>query len=103
MPDGETPIPPFWINDRDHHGRPLEPAVIEAARAIWDRARREVIFKLKDPGRVPEISEAAALPDTREWPPPSRGKTTRLRRRQLRLTALAQGCGFGALGAESSL
>jgi hypothetical protein len=61
MPDGETPIPPFWINDRDRHGRPLEPAVIEAARAIWDRAHREVIFRLKDPGRAPEIIEATAV------------------------------------------
>jgi hypothetical protein len=61
MPDKESPFPPFWINDRDHHGRPLEPAVIEAARAVWDRVHREVSFKLKDPGRAPEIIEAAAV------------------------------------------
>ena len=61
MPDSETPFPPFWINDRDHHGRSLEPRVIEAARAIWERAYRAVILKLKDPGRAPEIIEIAAI------------------------------------------
>lgn len=60
MADKETPYPPFWINDRDHHGRPLEPRVFEAARTIWDRILREVSFKLKDPGRGPEIIEATA-------------------------------------------
>ena len=61
MPDSETPFPPFWINDKDHHGWPLEPRVIEAARAIWERTCRAVILKLKDPGRAPEIIEAAAV------------------------------------------
>ena len=60
MPDSETPFPPFWINDRDHHGRPLEPRVVEAARTVWERACRSVIHLLKDPGRAPEVVEAVA-------------------------------------------
>ncbi len=60
MPDTETPFPPFWINDRDHHGRPLEPRVIAAARTVWGRACRSVIHLLRDPGRAPEIVEAVA-------------------------------------------
>ncbi len=72
MPDTETPFPPFWINDRDHHGRPLEPRVIEAACAIWERACRAVILRLKDPGRAPEIIEAAAAAVSRRLQRPGR-------------------------------
>lgn len=72
MPDRETPFPPFWINDRDHHGRPLEPIVIQAARAIWERVCRAVILKLKDPGRAPEIIEAAAAAVSRALQRPGR-------------------------------
>ncbi len=60
MPDTETPFPPFWINDRDHHGRPLEPSVIQAARSVWGRACRSVSQLLRDPGRAPEIIEMVA-------------------------------------------
>ena len=37
MPEHGRSDPPFWINDRDHHGRPLDPRVIEATRAIAAR------------------------------------------------------------------
>lgn len=72
MPDTETPFPPFWINDRDRHGRPLEPMVIEAARAIWERACRGVAQKLKDPGRASEIIEATAAAVSRRLQRPGR-------------------------------
>ncbi len=72
MPDRETPFPPFGINDRDHHGRPLEPRVIEAASAIWERACRAVSLRLKDAGGAPEIIEAAAAAVSRRLLRPGR-------------------------------
>lgn len=61
MSDREQPIPQFWISNRDHHGRPLDPRVIEAARVGWERVLRCARAKLKDPDDGPQIVERVAL------------------------------------------
>lgn len=61
MADREKPYPQFWINERDHHGRPLDPRVIEAARVSWERVLRCARAKLKDPDDGPQIVEHTAL------------------------------------------
>ena len=57
MANHEKPFPQFWINDKDHHGRPLDPRVIEAARISWERVLRTARVKLKDPDEGPQIVE----------------------------------------------
>jgi hypothetical protein len=59
MPDTETPFPPFWINDRDHHGRPLEPRVIERPCGLGTGVPL-VIHLLKDPAGHPKSSSSGA-------------------------------------------
>ena len=65
MSDREQPVPQFWISNRDHHGRPLDPRVIEAARVAWERVLRYARAKLKDPDDGPQIVERMALTVTR--------------------------------------
>lgn len=61
MADREKPFPQFWINELDHHGRSLDPRVIEAARVAWERVLRCARAKLKDPDLGPQIVERTAM------------------------------------------
>lgn len=61
MSDRERPFPQFWISNRDHHGRPLDPTVIEAARVAWERVLHYARAKLRDPDDGPQIVERMAL------------------------------------------
>ncbi len=61
MADREMRLPQFWINERDHHGRSLDPRVIEAARVSWERVLRCARARLKDPDQGPQIVERTAL------------------------------------------
>jgi hypothetical protein len=61
MADREKLFPQFWINERDHHGRSLDPKVIEAARVSWERILRCARAKLRDPDEGPQIVERMAL------------------------------------------
>jgi hypothetical protein len=60
MEERQRPFPQFWINDKDHHGRPLDARVVEAARVSWERVLRYARTKLKDPLEGPQIIERTA-------------------------------------------
>ena len=60
MPDSETPFPPFWINDKDERGQPLDAEVLGAAERIWARVVVLTRSRLHDVSRSAEILEATA-------------------------------------------
>jgi hypothetical protein len=60
MPDHGHSDPPFWINDKDDKGQPLDADVVAAAKRIWCRALALTRFRLHDVSRSAEILELTA-------------------------------------------
>jgi hypothetical protein len=60
MPDHGHSDPPFWINDKDDKGQPLDGEVLAAAKRIWPRALALTRSILHDASRSAEILEATA-------------------------------------------
>ena len=60
MPEHGRSDPPFWINDKDERGQPLDAEVIGAAERIWARVVMLTRSRLHDVSRSAEILEATA-------------------------------------------
>jgi hypothetical protein len=60
MPDHGHSDPPFWINDKDDKGQPLDGEVLAAAKRIWPRALVLTRSILHDASRSAETLEATA-------------------------------------------
>lgn len=58
MPEHGRPDPPFWINDKDERGQPLDAEVLGAAERIWARVVVLTRSRLHDVSRSAEILEA---------------------------------------------
>src|SRR5687767_1863197 len=51
------PRPDFWISDRDHGQRPIDPTLIKAAEDVWPRAYQMVRSTLRDGSGAAELLE----------------------------------------------
>jgi len=60
MPEHGRSDPPFWINDKDERGQPLDAEVLGAAERIWARVVVLTRSRLHDVSRAAEILEATA-------------------------------------------
>ena len=60
MPEHGRSDPPFWINDKDERGQPLDAEVLGAAQRIWARVVVLTRSRLHDVSRSAEILEATA-------------------------------------------
>jgi hypothetical protein len=60
MPEHGRSDPPFWINDKDERGQPLDAEVLGAAERIWARVVVLTRSGLHDVSRSAEILEATA-------------------------------------------
>jgi len=60
MPEHGRSDPPFWINDKDERGQPLDAEVLRAAERIWARVVVLTRSRLHDVSRSAEILEATA-------------------------------------------
>ena len=58
MPEHGRSDPPFWINDKDERGQPLNAEVLGAAERIWARVVVLTRSRLHDVSRAAEILEA---------------------------------------------
>ena len=52
-----NPRPDFWISDRDHGERPIDPTLIKAAEDAWPRAYEMVRSILRDGSGAAELLE----------------------------------------------
>ena len=60
MPEHGRSDPPFWINDKDERGQPLDAEVLCAAERIWAQVVVLTRSRLHDVSRSAEILEATA-------------------------------------------
>ncbi len=58
---GPAQLPPFWIQDRDSHGRPVDARVVEVCERLWPWAYRYVEHELSDAASAAQIVERVAL------------------------------------------
>jgi hypothetical protein len=61
MPEYGRSDPPFWINDKDERGQPLDAEVLRAAERIWARVVVLTRSRLREVSRSAEILEATAI------------------------------------------
>jgi DNA-directed RNA polymerase specialized sigma24 family protein len=57
----KTPEEPFWIPEKDPHGRPVDPEVKGNAQLVWKRALLHVDRRTHDTSRVAEIMECTVF------------------------------------------